>query len=81
MIELIQFNNFGGYVKEKDLKKELKQAGNPCPVCGSYYRRGTICNLCFTDLKESPEKEELKKKREFFQHGRFYSKTKKHRRD
>lgn len=29
------------------LKKEpIKQVDEPCPKCGSYYRRGNVCNVC-----------------------------------
>lgn len=60
-------------------RQPLYQATAPCPVCGSYYRRGALCNICKTDLDAKENAEERKVKREFFQHGRFYSKTKKHR--
>jgi methionyl-tRNA synthetase len=26
----------------------LRQVSNPCPKCGSHYRRGDLCNACFT---------------------------------
>ena len=77
-IKTEQINIFGNAVDPTKRKGVLKQAANPCPICGSYYRRGDKCNVCETDLKE-PKEEDIKKKREFFLHGRFYSKTKKHR--
>jgi ribosomal protein L32 len=76
---LEQYNIFGGVEKVGTRKPDLKQVKDPCPICGSYYRRGNLCNVCKTDLKEPEEKEVFKKKREFSQRGRFYSKTKKHR--
>jgi len=27
-------------------KGELVQVSWPCPICGSYYRRGSDCNIC-----------------------------------
>jgi len=79
-MQLEQQNIFGNSVPLTGRKPKLTQSKSPCPVCGSYYRRGTLCNVCELDLKEPPDDNVLKKKREFFQHGRFYSKTKKHRR-
>jgi hypothetical protein len=75
-----QINIFGNDEPINLNRKSLIQAQSPCSVCGSYYRRGDFCNVCRTNLAEPPKKEELKVKREFFQHGKNFSKTKKHRR-
>ena len=24
----------------------IRQVSEPCPKCGSYYRRGDVCNIC-----------------------------------
>lgn len=25
---------------------DIRQVSEPCPKCGSYYRRGDVCNIC-----------------------------------
>jgi methionyl-tRNA synthetase len=28
--------------------QKIRQVNNPCPKCGSFYRRGDECNICKT---------------------------------
>lgn len=32
--------------KTETVKEELKATAKPCTKCGSYYRRGNVCNIC-----------------------------------
>jgi hypothetical protein len=34
------------YVSGPGNPTPLRQVDKPCPVCGSFYRRGTKCNIC-----------------------------------
>lgn len=31
---------------ERSRSEQIRQVSHPCPKCGSYYRRGTACNIC-----------------------------------
>ena len=55
---------------------ELRQVSRPCLKCGSYYRRGTACNICghedhFVDANKMIDRSPMP--RQYSKHGKFHT--------
>jgi methionyl-tRNA synthetase len=53
-----------------DTRPPIRQVTEPCPACGSYYRRGEQCNICDTHAPVAPPP---KRERRIPQFGRIWS--------
>lgn len=58
------------------LRAGLRQAPQPCPTCGSFYRRGDDCNICGfyapdRIMVEADEREPMP--RQYSKHGKFHT--------